>query len=157
MAVDDKYKRQSAVGLALPHMVRGVFPNTNGVDDIERWSVTWMYNGIALGEVTILQLNQDISWDILKEFTQDVAWSIISTLAEKDVAWHIFPATVPYIANFLLGYARSNFEVAVANIPVVSSHSIKQPIKRNFTMQVPITKTFRITRVIDNVITPVYN
>lgn len=49
MAVDDRHKRASAMSLLSPFMPTTNTDTTSGVDDEERWAVTWMYNGIAIG------------------------------------------------------------------------------------------------------------
>lgn len=52
MAVDSREKRASAFYLLLP-ITHGAQSNTSGVDDEERWAVTWMYNGISIGVVAV--------------------------------------------------------------------------------------------------------
>ena len=53
MAVDTRYKRASATALVLPSMFTAHTDTTAGVDDEERWAVTWMYSGIAIGSAVI--------------------------------------------------------------------------------------------------------
>jgi hypothetical protein len=50
MAVDDRYKRAAATAMLLPFMFTTHTDTTNAVDDEERWAVSWMYSGIAIGE-----------------------------------------------------------------------------------------------------------
>ncbi len=49
MAVDNRYKRASAMHFLVPGMHGAHTDASAGVDDEERWAVTWMYNGIAIG------------------------------------------------------------------------------------------------------------
>ena len=58
MAVDTRQKRASAMHLLIPH-IHGAQSDTSGVDDEERWAVTWMYNGIAVGS-PVAEFLQDI-------------------------------------------------------------------------------------------------
>ena len=46
MAVDNRYKRGSATSLLVPSMTPLAQPNTNGVDQLERQAIAWMYSGI---------------------------------------------------------------------------------------------------------------
>jgi len=48
MAVDNRYKRASATALVVPSMFTTHTDTTNGVDDEERWAVSWMYCGISI-------------------------------------------------------------------------------------------------------------
>ena len=49
--VDTRLGRQSATCILMPFMLSGVYPDTNAVDDEERWAITWMYSGIAVVSV----------------------------------------------------------------------------------------------------------
>ncbi len=53
MAVDDRYKRASAMHLVVPYMHGAHIDTSSGVSDEERWAVTWMYNGITIGVVAV--------------------------------------------------------------------------------------------------------
>lgn len=50
MAVDDRYKRASAMAIVLPFMHTVHTDTEADVDKEERWAATWIYIGIPIGE-----------------------------------------------------------------------------------------------------------
>jgi hypothetical protein len=53
MAVDDRYKRSSAMALVVPFMHTVHTDTSAGVDNEERWAATWMYNGISVAGAVV--------------------------------------------------------------------------------------------------------
>ena len=69
MAIDDRYKRASAMHLIVPYMHGCHTDTTAAVSKEERWAVTWMYMGIAIAAISITYdpHNDDAAFIILYE------------------------------------------------------------------------------------------
>ena len=133
---------------------------------------------------------QNTAWDILNDFDQDTAWDILNVFAQatawdllnewsNDTAWNIFPAVIPYIAQFLLRELDSSFALkdvthGFSVCPIQTNFVVETVIDTNVSMKwsdiitsfklVPVTYTFslqhqivsdfKITRVYNNTRTP---
>jgi len=64
---DSRAKRQSAACILLPFMLIGVYPDTAAVDSEERWAITWMYSGIAVGSAVAVVRNFNPIFIIITE------------------------------------------------------------------------------------------
>ena len=122
--------------------------------------------------------DRDTSWDVINEWIEQTAWDILNDFIQN-TSWHIFPASIPYIAQFLINRIRSNFGMELLTStfevsPVGTNFTISRVIEDNvslkpididtsfiivpvvytFTLTDSITSNFKITRVLNNTRTP---
>lgn len=117
----------------------------------------------------------DVWYLVVDETKWETAWDILNEVLQA-TSWHIHPALIPYIINFVVRDIQKSFKVQkittnFAVCPIQTnfkvsrviddsvslkevngdmSFSMKNEIQFDFTLRRPIQTNFKITRVISN-------
>lgn len=127
------------------------------------------------GDLPVNNRPGDVWYLLVDEDTYETAWDILNELL-KGTSWHIHPALVDYIANYILkAYIETSFDADIVSTnftvcPVKTSYQVASvtsdnvgvkeltgmtaftvlPVQTAFTLKRDIVINFKITRVIDN-------
>lgn len=137
-------------------------------DDVTTW----------VGDLPVNNRPGDTWYLLVDEISQGIAWDSITELLQG-TSWHIHPAIIPYIIQFLIRELQTDFELSTiqtdfevlpiqTNFPVThvidDNVSMKQsdiitsfqcvPVTYTFSLKNDIQTNFEITRVFDNTRTP---
>jgi len=134
----------------------------------------------GLGDVPVNNRPGDVWYLLVDEMDSvDIAWAILNSI-NYGTSWHIYPAIIPFIQQFLIKYIRAAFELKAGiqtnfavcpiktNFDVVSvlpssislqQHALTTSFKLNkiqtsFSLTGSIDSNFVITRVYNNTRTP---
>jgi len=82
--------------------------------------------------------DQDTSWDIQNEWTQNTSWDIIKDFAQ-DISWQIWRTIYPYIQEFVIKFAKTNFDLPVLNRnisvkPIIHNYGVSNVIEDDFSV-----------------------
>ena len=134
---------------------------------------------VPAGDYCVNNRPGDTWYLVVDELTaQGIAWDILNELLQG-TSWHIHPATIPYIAQFIINELRGDFDIDALTSefdisPVGTNFAISQVIEDDvslkpididtlfviepttfaFTLTDDLTSDFKITRVINNTRTP---
>jgi hypothetical protein len=133
---------------------------------------------VPAGDYCVNNRPGDTFYLVVDEMNIETAWDILNEVLQA-TSWHIHPAIINYIAQFIIKWIDTEFKVnqATTNFkvcPVVTNFvvsaviddnvSIKEsnidmsfsivPVKYTFTLKRSITSNFKIYRVMDNTRTP---
>lgn len=133
---------------------------------------------VPAGDYCVNNRPGDTFYLVVDEMNIETAWDILTMLTQA-TSWHIHPAIINYIAQFLIDYIDYTYELktvdtAISLCPVVTNFEIVEvlddnvslksnleptsfsivPPKYSFTLREPEVSNFKITRVLDNTRTP---
>jgi hypothetical protein len=131
------------------------------------------------GDIGVNNRPGDVWYLVVDETKWETAWDILNEVLQA-TSWHIHPALIPYIINFVVRDIQKSFKVQkittnFAVCPIQTSFkvsrvitdsvslkevnqdmsfSMKNEIQFNFTLRQPIQTNFKITRVFSDTRTP---